>query len=148
MQGNAVSYATSPMGADHTAGNVIGEYMAGKLDPLKAEGQVEASRNTQIAMAAVDCTGLCLLASFALTTPEGGLAFLQAMNAKFGTQLGPEAIPQLGIRVLQAEREFNQKAGFTKKDDRLPEFFYKEPLPPHNTVVVISDEEMDSTFNF
>ncbi len=148
MQGNAVSYATSPMGADHTAGNVIGEYMAGKLDPLKAEGQVEASRNTQIAMAAVDCTGLCLLASFALTTPEGGLAFLQAMNAKFGTQLGPEAIPQLGIRVLQAEREFNQKAGFTNKDDRLPEFFYKEPLPPHNTVVVISDEEMDSTFNF
>jgi len=148
MQGNAVTYATSPMGADHSAGNVIGEYMAQKLDPLKAEGQVEASRNTQIAMAAVDCTGLCLLASFALTTPEGGMAFLQAMNAKFGTQLGPEAIPQLGIRVLRAEREFNHKAGFTNKDDRLPEFFYKEPLPPHNTVVIISDQEMDSTFNF
>lgn len=148
MQGNGVSYATSPMGADHTAGNVIGEYMAQKLDPLKAEGQVEASRNTQIAMAAVDCTGLCLLASFALTTPEGAMAFLQAMNAKFGTQLGPEAIPQSGIRVLQAEREFNKKAGFTNLDDRLPEFFYKEPLPPHNTVVVISDQEMDSTFNF
>ena len=70
------------------------------------------------------------------------------MNAKFGTQLGPEAIPQLGMRVLKAEREFNQKAGFTNQDDRLPEFYYKEPLPPHNTVVVISDEEMDSTFNF
>lgn len=148
MQGNAVTYATSPMGADHTAGNVVGEYLAQKLNPLKAEGQVDASRNTQIAMASVDCTGLCLLASFALTMPEGGEAFLKAMNAKFGTQLGPEAIPQLGIRVLQAEREFNRKAGFTSKDDRLPEFFYKEPLPPHNTVVVISDEEMDSTFNF
>jgi aldehyde:ferredoxin oxidoreductase len=148
MQGNAVTYATSPMGADHSAGNVIGEYMAQKLDPLKREGQVEASRNTQIAMAAVDCTGLCLLASFALTTPEGGMAFLQAMNAKFGTQLGPEAIPQLGLRVLQAEREFNRKAGFTNQDDRLPEFFYKEPLPPHNTVVVMTGEDMDGTFNF
>ena len=148
MQGNAVTYATSPMGADHTAGNVIGEYMAQKLDPLKAEGQVEASRNTQIAMASVDCTGLCLLASFALTTPDGGEAFLKAMNAKFGTQLGPDDIPAMGIRVLKAEREFNRKAGFTNEDDRLAKFFYEEPLPPHNTVVVISDEEMDSTFDF
>jgi aldehyde:ferredoxin oxidoreductase len=148
MQGNAVTYATSPMGADHTAGNVIGEYVSGALDPLKPEGQVEASKNTQIAMAAVDCTGLCLLASFALTTPEGGEAFLNAMNAKFGTQLGPDDIPALGIRVLKEELEFNRKAGFTSKDDRLPEFFYNEPLPPHNTTILISDEEMDTTFNF
>jgi aldehyde:ferredoxin oxidoreductase len=54
------------MGADHTAGNVVGEYLTHKLDPLKADGQVEASRNTQIAMAAIDCIGLCLLASFAM----------------------------------------------------------------------------------
>jgi aldehyde:ferredoxin oxidoreductase len=148
MQGNGVTYATSPMGADHTAGNVVGEYLTQALDPLKADGQVEASRNTQIAMASVDCTGLCLLASFALTTPEGGEAFLKAMNAKFGTQLGPDDIPAMGLKVLKAELEFNKKAGFTNTDDRLPEFFYKEPLPPHNTVVVISDEEMDSTFDF
>ncbi len=148
MQGNGVTYATSPMGADHTAGNVIGEYVTGALDPLKADGQVEASRNTQIAMAAVDCTGLCVLASFALLTPEGGGAFVQAMNAKFGTELGPDDIPALGIRVLKAEREFNRKAGFTNKDDRLPKFFYEEPLPPHNAVFVISDEELDSTFAF
>jgi len=148
MQGNAVTYATSPMGADHTAGNVVGEYMSGALNPLKPEGQVEASRNTQIAMASVDCTGLCLLASFALTTPEGGEAFLKAMNAKFGTELGPDDIPAMGIRVLKAEREFNRKAGFTKEDDRLPKFFYEEPLPPHDTVVLITDEEMDGTFSF
>lgn len=148
MQGNAVTYATSPMGADHTAGNVIGEYMAQKLDPLKTEGQVEASRNTQIAMASVDCTGLCLLASFALTTPEGGEAFVKAMSAKFGVALGPDDVPAMGIRVLKAEREFNRKAGFTNGDDRLAKFFYEEPLPPHNKVVLISDEEMDSTFDF
>ena len=70
MQGNAVTYATSSMGADHTAGNVIGEYVSGALDPLKPDGQIEASRNTQIAMAAVDCTGLCFLASFPLPHPK------------------------------------------------------------------------------
>ena len=148
MQGNAVTYATSPMGADHTAGNLVGAYMSRALDPLKAEGQVEASRNAQIAMASVDCTGLCLLASFALTVPEGAEAFLKAMNAKFGTELGPDDIPALGIRVLKAEREFNLKAGFTNNDDRLAKFFYEEPLPPHNKVVLISDEEMDSVFDF
>jgi aldehyde:ferredoxin oxidoreductase len=148
MQGNAVTYATSPMGADHTAGNVVGEYLSHKLDPLKADGQIEASRNTQIAMAAIDCTGLCLLASFAMATPAGAEAFLNAMNAKFGTQLGPDDIPAMGIRVLKAEREFNRKAGFTSSDDRLPRFFYEETLPPHNTVIVISDEAMDGTFDF
>ena len=148
MQGNAVTYATSPMGADHTAGNVVGEYMAGALDPLKPDGQVEASRNTQVAMASVDCTGLCLLASFALTTPEGAGAFLNAMNAKFGAQMGPEDIPAMGIRVLKEELDFNRKAGFTSADDRLPRFFYEEPLAPHNKVVLISDEEMDQALAF
>jgi aldehyde:ferredoxin oxidoreductase len=54
----------------------------------------------------------------------------------------------MGIRVLKAEREFNKKAGLTNKDDRLPEFYYKEPLPPHNVVFTISDEELDRTFDF
>jgi aldehyde:ferredoxin oxidoreductase len=148
MQGNGVTYATSPMGADHTAGNVIGQYMAGKLDPLKPGGQVKASRNSQIAMAAMDSIGLCILAAVALEAPEAGAAFLKALSAKLGTPLGPDAIPQLGVRTLQAEREFNRRAGFTNKDDRLPEFFYKEALPPHNTVFTVTDAEMDTTFSF
>jgi aldehyde:ferredoxin oxidoreductase len=148
MQGNGVTYATCPMGADHTAGNLIGEYLAGVLDPLKADGQVAASRNAQIAMAAVDCTGLCLLASPVLRTPEGNQAFLRALKAKFGTEFGADCIRGMGIKVLQAELEFNRKAGFTSKDDRLPDFFYKEPLPPHNKVFLVSDADLDSTFHF
>jgi aldehyde:ferredoxin oxidoreductase len=148
MLGNGVTFATSPMGADHTAGNVVGEYLEQKLDPLNAEGQVEASRNLQVGTAAMDCTGLCFMAYVALTGPRGGEALLKAINAKFGTQLGPEDVPALGIRVIKAEREFNKKAGFTNQDDRLPRFFYEEPLPPHNTVFTISDEALDSTFDF
>lgn len=148
MLGNGVTFATSPMGADHTAGNLVGAYLTRQLDPLKPEGQVEASRQLQTAMAAADCTGMCFMAIVALTTPEGGGSFLRAINAKFGTKLGPEDISSMGIRVLKAEREFNRKAGFTNKDDRLPRFFYEEPLPPHNTVFSIGDEEIDKTFDF
>jgi aldehyde:ferredoxin oxidoreductase len=148
MLGNGVTFATSPMGADHTAGNLVGDYLEQKLNPLNEEGQVEASRNLQIAIAAADCTGLCFMAYVALTTPEGGGALLKAINAKFGTRMVPEDVAALGIRVLKAEREFNRKAGFTNKDDRLPRFYYEEPLPPHNTVFTISDEKIDSTFDF
>jgi aldehyde:ferredoxin oxidoreductase len=148
MPGNGVTYSTCPMGADHTAGNLIGQYMAKRLDPLKTEEQVEASRTAQIFMAFVDTTGLCLLAAGALNTPEGGEAFFKVLNAKLGIQLGSKDIPQIGTRVLRAERDFNRRAGLTQKDDRLPEFFYKEPLPPHNVVFQITDEALDGTFDF
>ncbi|MBW1804466.1 MAG: aldehyde ferredoxin oxidoreductase [Deltaproteobacteria bacterium] len=148
MQGNGVTYAISTMGADHTTGNLISEYGQGNLDPLGVEGQVETSRRLQIAATALDCMGLCLFTGGALGSPEGGEAFIKAMNAKFGTRLGPDDVPALGIRVLKAEREFNRKAGFTNKDDRLAEFFYKEPLPPHNKVFLISDEALDKMFDF
>jgi len=149
MLGNGVTFATSPMGADHTAGNVIGLCLQGKLDPLQSEGVVEISRDLQIAIAAFDCTGHCFMATVAAFDPEPGEAFRKVLSAKMGTQLGPEDFPgAMGVRVLKAEREFNRKAGFTNQDDRLPSFFYEEPLPPHNTVFSITDEEIDSTFDF
>ena len=149
MRGNGVTFATSPMGADHTAGNVVGLCLQGKLDPMQAEGVVEISRNLQITTAAFDSTGLCFMASVALMEPEPQETFRKAINAILGTELGPDDFPRaMGIRVLKAEREFNRKAGFTNQDDRLPRFFYEEPLPPHNTVFVISDGEIDSTFDF
>ncbi|MBW2149976.1 MAG: aldehyde ferredoxin oxidoreductase, partial [Deltaproteobacteria bacterium] len=148
MQGNGVTYATSPMGADHTAGNLVGTYLGGKLDPLRADGQVEASRNAQITTAFIDSTGLCLFAGSCLRTPEGKEAFLKALSARLGKSMGAEAIDNLGMQVLKAEREFNRKAGLTAKDDRLPKFFYEEPLPPHNKVFLLSEQELDRTLGF
>jgi aldehyde:ferredoxin oxidoreductase len=149
MLGLGVTFATSPMGADHTAGNVVGAYLERKLDPLDPKGQVETSRFLQTAMAAFDAMGQCFMASVALLSPEGFESFRKVIEAKLGTQVGPDDFPQgLGVRVLKAEREFNRNAGFTNQDDRLPRFFYEEPLPPHNKVFAISDEEIDSTFDF
>jgi len=148
MQGNGVTYATSTMGADHTAGNLLGIYLAGKLNPLAAEGQVDASRKAQIGMAAMDCTGLCILAGIAMVTPAAAQAMFQMLSTKVGTPIGPDDYVAMGVRVLKAEREFNQKAGFTKEDDRLPHFFSEEPLPPHNKVFLVSDEELDQLYNF
>lgn len=148
MQGNGVTYATSPMGGDHTAGNLIGDYLTGRLDPLKPDGQVEASRNTQILMALIDTIGLCLLVATALQAPEAMESLIKMINAKLGTEYGLDDLMKIGGGALKAEREFNRRAGFTNKDDRLPAFFSEEALPPHNTVFLVTDEELDSTFDF
>jgi aldehyde:ferredoxin oxidoreductase len=151
IQGMAVTYATTPMGADHTAGWVVDqnlEAFGGTINALGAEGQVEASRDTQIHMAAVDSVGLCDFAQSGLATSEGIENVYRMVAAKSGLPFSEADWTELGLRVLKAEREFNRKAGFTNQDDRLPKMFYEEPLPPHNAVVLVSDEEMDTTFDF
>ena len=70
------------------------------------------------------------------------------INAQYGTQLTPDDVVALGQQILKVEREFNKKAGFTKADDRLPEFFITEEFEPHNTKFDITDEELDEVFNF
>ena len=151
IQGMAVTYATSPMGGDHTAGWVVDQNLeayGGTLDRFSAEGQVEASRNTQIHMAAVDTVGICDFAQSGLAA-EGGMDNVYRMvAAKSGQPFGEDDWQALGLRVLKAERAFNRRAGFTAADDHLPRMFYEEPLPPHNKVVVISPEELENTFDF
>ena len=152
VKGIGITYATSTMGADHTAGytiatNILGS--GGSLDPLSKEGQIELSRNLQIATAAIDSTGLCLFTAFAILDDEKLLpAVVDMINARFGTSLTVDDVMELGKRVLKMEREFNMKAGLTSQDDRLPEFFSTEPLPPHNSVWDFTGEEIDSFWDF
>ena len=151
IQGMAVTYATSPMGADHTAGWVVDqnlEAFGGTIDALGAEGQVEASRDTQIHMAAVDSVGICDFAQSGLATPEGIDNVYRMIAAKSGQPFSESDWTELGVRVLKAERQFNRNAGFTQEDDRLPDMFYTEPLEPHNIVVKVTPEAMDTTFDF
>jgi aldehyde:ferredoxin oxidoreductase len=152
IQGMGVTYATSTMGADHTAGyavtaNILG--VGGKVDPLTPEGQVELSRNLQIATAAVDSTGMCLFIAFAvLDQPETFQALIDMINAFYGGELTADGVTELGKSVLKTERDFNTRAGFSSKQDRLPEYFIKEELPPHNVTFKVKDEELDQLYNW
>lgn len=113
------------------------------------EGQVELSRNLQIATAAIDSTGMCLFIAFAALDDETCLpALIDMINARFGIALTGDDVTNLGMTILKTERSFNEAAGFTSLDDRLPEFFKEEPLAPHNVVWDIDDEAIDSFWNF
>ena len=152
VQGIGVTYATSTQGADHTAGYAVATNIlkvGGDVDPLKPTGQVELSRNLQIATAAIDSTGMCLFIAFALLDqPETFQALIDMLNGFYGLNLTGDDVTELGKKVLKMEREFNEKAGFTKEHDRLPRFFTKESLSPHGVIFDVSDDELDQVFNW
>jgi aldehyde:ferredoxin oxidoreductase len=152
INGIGVTYATSPMGADHTAGYAIATNIlkvGGFVDPLKPEGQIELSRNLQVATAAIDSTGMCLFIAFAiLDQPETFQALLDLLNAFYGLELTGDGVAELGKKILKMERDFNASAGFTKQHDRLPRYFSTEPFPPHNVVFQVKDEDLDKVFNW
>ncbi|MCK8602970.1 aldehyde ferredoxin oxidoreductase C-terminal domain-containing protein [Desulfoferrobacter suflitae] len=152
VQGVGVTYATSPMGADHTAGYAVTANIlkvGGEVDPLKPQGQIELSRDLQIATAAVDATGMCLFIAFALLDqPETFQALLDMINAFYGLDLAADGVTDLGKKILSMERDFNARAGFTAHQDRLPRFFTQERLAPHNVTFAVKDEELDQVFNW
>jgi len=152
VQGIGVTYATSTMGADHTAGYAVATNLlsvGGSVDPLKPEGQVELSRNLQITTAAIDSTGMCLFIAFAIMDqPETFQALVDLIGAFTGQAMTGDDLTALGQAVLKRERDYNARAGFTAKDDRLPDYFRKEALGPHNVTFQVSDEELDQVFNF
>ncbi|UCH23924.1 MAG: aldehyde ferredoxin oxidoreductase [Deltaproteobacteria bacterium] len=153
VQGIGVTYATSTMGADHTAGysvtaNILD--VGGTVDPLKPEGQIELARNLQIATAILtDSTGMCLFIAFAiLDQPDTFQALVDLIAAFTGQSITANDLTEQGKAILKMERDFNRQAGLTEADDRLPEYFKKEALPPHNVTFQVKDEDLDQVFNW
>ena len=110
---------------------------------------MELSRNLQIATAAIDSTGMCLFIAFAiLDQPDTFNALVDLVGAFIGQPMTADDVTALGKSVLKNERAFNQAAGFTAKDDRLPDYFKNEALAPHNVTFGVKEEELDTVFNW
>ncbi len=77
----------------------------------------------------------------------GSPTVAQMLNARYGLNLTPDDILELGKSILRNEKEFNRKAGFTEVDDQLPEMF-TEPVPPHNVPWDFSTKDLQKTLNF
>lgn len=152
VKGIGVTYATTTMGADHTAGYTIApEILAvgGKENPLEVKGKADISRGLQTATAFLDASGHCLFIAFAiLDIVEGFNGMVEECNGVLGTNWTGEDVTRIGHEILKKERAFNLAAGFTPLDDRMPEFMLYEKLPPHNTVWDVPDEMLDSVWNF
>ncbi|MCK4472023.1 MAG: aldehyde ferredoxin oxidoreductase, partial [Anaerolineae bacterium] len=142
IKGMGVTYATTPQGADHTCGMTI----RAKIKHTQPHGQVKHSREAQLKMAGYDTLGACIFSGFGFAdVPE---TISELVNARYGTNCDLGLLQELGRETILYEREFNRRAGFTKIDDRLPEWMTREPLPPHNKVFDVSEGDLDSVFDF
>lgn len=140
-KGTGITYATSPMGADHTAGLTMGR----AFDDSGRAAQAYASNKLQVAMCFADSM-VCIFA-FAHMVP--GLSMLgELMSALYGGEVDPARVPQMGVKTLLTERAYNKMAGMTVKDDRLPEFFYNERSAATGSKFDIDDAELEAIFDF
>ncbi|MGB9777579.1 MAG: aldehyde ferredoxin oxidoreductase family protein [Anaerolineae bacterium] len=149
IKGIGVTYATSTMGADHTAGYTIAPEIlsvGGKADPRDVK-KADLSRNFQITTAFIDSSGHCLFIAFAiLDIPSGFEGLVEECAGILGVDWTADDVARIGKEIMEKELAFNRAAGFTKAHDRVPEFMKYEPLPPHNVVWEVPDEELDAVW--
>ncbi len=142
LKGNGVTYATSPQGADHTAGNAFGA--RNQVNPLAVQGQRDLSLKLQIIAAMLDSVGLCLFARPPIIADPQ--LMVDMLNGRFGWDWTAEDFDRANRDVLRTELEFNRRAGLTASDYRIPEYMREESLAPHNATFDVPDSDLDAVF--
>ncbi|KRB93795.1 aldehyde ferredoxin oxidoreductase family protein [Noviherbaspirillum sp. Root189] len=126
IQGMGLAYATSNRGACHLRGYTVASEVLGipvKTDPLVTDGKADLVKAFQDATAVFDSSGVCVFTTFAWT-----LADLQPqLHAACDESFTMESLALIGERIWNMERDFNNRAGFTHKDDTLPKRLMTEP---------------------
>lgn len=135
VKGVGVTYATSPMGADHTAG------LTYRIAQQKT-GQIANSLRFQIQAATCDTLGYCI------NSIPGGQASIyvflaELLNARYGSNLTADDVFEIGKQTLKDELKFNEGAEFSKIYERYPAFVRTEALSPTNSVFDVEDAELD-----
>jgi len=119
IQGIGLAYATSNRGGCHLRGYTIASEVLGipvKTDPAESQGKPELVKAFQDATAAFDSSGLCIFTTFAWGLQDLAPQMQGACDESYTV----EELALIGERIWNMEREFNNRAGFTAKDDSLP----------------------------
>ncbi|MDJ0884851.1 MAG: aldehyde ferredoxin oxidoreductase family protein [Desulfobacterales bacterium] len=154
-QAMGLAYATSPIGGSHMRGDPAYFELFGvpeKVDPLEWRGKAKITKAFQDLSAIIDAAGLCIffavrnLAGKQLDVPPTGI--LEYLNAATGADYTLEELIQAGERIINAERQYLVRAGFSRKEDALPPRLTTEPLPdgPAKGMVCHLDEMLDDYY--
>jgi aldehyde:ferredoxin oxidoreductase len=130
LKATGITYCTSPMGADHTAGLVV----------MPVMDNARASQDSQIVNAICDSSGFCQFMQ--PSTDE----MRQYFNLMYGLNLSEEDIVNYGWQCLQDEWEFNRRAGLTEKDDAFPDWMATEAIPTNGAVFDVPAEEIKRVY--
>jgi aldehyde:ferredoxin oxidoreductase len=121
-KGMALTYATSPKGAHHMISPTMGAEIAG--DRFADVGKAGIVRDIQMQMALVDSLGYCSTMRFVYTVDKQ----VDLFNLVTGLNYSKQELLEVGERILNLERLFNMREGFSRKDDTLPKRFLEEAM--------------------
>jgi len=143
FKGMGVTYATSPMGADHTSGAAIAGRVASQIkdygELTENEGKLDLSFELQVYTTVLDSMGCCY---FIGPSYENMEIVAAAINAMYDLNLTREDVINIGRQILKTEIAFNEKAGITKEKNDVPEFFKLEPSEPSGLKFSFTKEEL------
>jgi len=123
-KGIALSYAISERGACHLKGSPLVEILGG-ANPLEYTGKAELFKTNQSDVSVINSLVLCYFVKFGITLKE----IFQMINPCTGFNYqNPRELEMVGERITTIARLFNNREGFTKNDDTLPERELKEAL--------------------
>jgi aldehyde:ferredoxin oxidoreductase len=122
-KGMALTYATSPKGAHHMIATTMGiEINAGNRLSIKDKGHLQ--KVSQISMVAADSLGICstMRAGFPLQDQ------VKAFTAITGISMTETQISSICESIINLERMYNVRLGFSRKNDTLPKRMLSEPF--------------------
>lgn len=126
--GMGLQYATSNRGGCHVRGYLIAPEILGipeKADPHTLDGKAALTIAFQDLTAALDSSGVCLFITLGIGAPE----LLAMLKSATGFDYDIDEMMQAGERTWNIEKQFNLRAGFSKKDDTLPPRLLRDPMP-------------------
>ncbi len=127
IQGIGLNYATSNRGACHLRGYTIASEVLGipvKTEMNDTDGKPELVKAFQDATALVDSAGLCIFTTFAWGMDN----IAPQIDAACEGDWSVENCLETGERIWNMERLFNEAAGFTADDDKLPKRLLEEVI--------------------
>ncbi len=127
IQGIGLNYATSNRGACHVRGYTIASEILGipvKTEQTDTDGKPELVKAFQDATALVDSAGLCLFTTFAWGMDNIAPQIDGACSGDWTV----EKCLEVGERIWNMERQFNNDAGFTSNDDKLPKRLLEQAI--------------------
>ncbi len=154
-QAMGLAYATSPIGGSHMRGDPAYFELFGvpdSMDPHQWKGKGKVTKAYQDLSAIIDSAGLCIFFAVRnLAAKDLGVApvgILEYLNAATGADYTLKELMAAGERIINAERLFLARAGFTRKDDSLPKRLTEEPAPtgPAKGMVCHLQEMLDDYY--
>jgi len=70
------------------------------------------------------------------------------INTLYGFKLPAYDVSELGKKVLRMKNSLMIKAGLSKEQDHLPDYFKSQPVVLHNVVFDESDADLDQVINW